>query len=42
MLHQLKVPQYYTDLGLQKLMNPPVHGKIQGLFKTFDGFSSTF
>ena len=24
------------------LLNPPVNGKIQGLFKAFDCFSSTF
>ena len=34
MLHQIKAPQFYTDLGLQKtLLNPPVNGKTQGLFK---------
>ena len=38
MLHQIKAPQSYTDLGL----NPPVNGKIQGLFKAFECFSSTF
>ena len=42
MLHQIKAPQFYTDLGLKKLMNPPVNGKIQGLFKAFECFSSTF
>ena len=26
----------------QKLLNPPVSGKIQGLFKAFECFSSTF
>ena len=33
----------YTDLGRQKIpLNPPVKGKIQGLFKAFECFSSTF
>ena len=33
----------FTDLGIQKtLLNPPVNGKIQGLFKAFECFSSTF
>ena len=42
MLHQIKAPQFYTDLGLQKVLNPPVNGKIQELFKAFQCFSSTF
>ena len=42
MLHQIKAPQFYTDLGLQKHFYPPVNGKIQGLFKALDCFSSTF
>ena len=42
MLHQIKAPQYYTDLGLHTLLNPSVNGKIQGLFKAFECFSSTF
>ena len=43
MLYQIRAPQFYTDLGLQKtLLNPPVDGKIQGLFKAFKCFSSTF
>ena len=38
-----QAPQFYTDLGLQKTqLNPPVNGKIQGLFKAFECFSSTF
>ena len=42
-LHQIKVPQFYTDLGLQRtLLNPPEHGKIQRLFKAFECFSSIF
>ena len=36
MLHQIKATQFYTDLVLQK------HCKIQGLFKAFECFSSTF
>ena len=42
MLHQIKAPQFYIDLGLQKVLNPPVNGKIQELFKAFQCFSSTF
>ena len=43
MLHQIKAPQFYTDLGLQKTgLNPLANGKIQGLFKAFECFSSTF
>ena len=44
MLHQIKAPQFYTDLGLKKntLLNPPENDKIQGLFKDFESFSSTF
>ena len=42
MLPQIKAPQFYTDLGLKKtLLNPPVNGKFQGLFKAFVCFSST-
>ena len=42
MLHQIKAPQFYTDLGLQKtVLNPLANGKIQGLFKAFECFSST-
>ena len=34
---------FYTDLGLQKqCLNPLANGKIQGLFKAFECFSSTF
>ena len=39
---QMMAPQFYTDLGLQKLINPPLNGKIQGIFKAFECFSSTF
>ena len=43
MLHQIKAPQFYIDLGLQKtLLNPLANGKIQGLFNAFECFSSTF
>ena len=43
MLHQMKALQFYTDLGHQKpVLDPPVNGKIQGLFKAFECFSSTF
>ena len=43
MLHQIKAPQFYTDLGLQKtVLNPLANGKIQGLFKIFECFSGTF
>ena len=43
MLHQIKTPQFYTDLGLQNpVLNTPVNGKIKGLFKAFECFSSTF
>ena len=39
MLHQIKAPQFYTDLGL---LNHHANGKIQGHFKAFECFSSTF
>ena len=43
MLHQIKAPQFYTDFRSSKtLLNPPVNGKIQGLFEAFECFSSTF
>ena len=43
MLHQIKAPQFYTDLGLKKtVLNPLANGKIQGLFKAFECFSSAF
>ena len=43
MLHQIKAPQFYTDLGLQKTaLNPLANGKIQRLFNAFEHFSSTF
>ena len=43
MLHQIKAPQFYADLGIKKtVLNPLANGKIQGLFKAFECFSSTF
>ena len=43
MPHQIKAPQIYTDSGLlETVLNPLVNGKIQGLFKAFECFSSTF
>ena len=42
MLHQIKASQFCTDLGLQRLLNSPVKGEIQELFKAFECFSSTF
>ena len=36
MLHQIKAPQFHTDLGLQKTVwNHLANVKIQGLFKVF-------
>ena len=49
MLQQIKEPQFYTDLGLknsvesvESVLNPPVNGKIQGLFKAFECFQVLF
>ena len=43
MLHQIKAPQFYTDLDRPNpVLNPSVNGKIQELFKAFECFSSTF
>ena len=43
MQHQIKAPQFYTKFRSPKTsLNPPVNGKIQGLFKAFECFSSTF
>ena len=40
MLHQIKAPQFYTDLGLQKtVLNPPVNGKT---LRTFQGHCVLF
>ena len=37
------LPLFYTDLDLQKtVLNPLANGKIHGLFKAFECFSSTF
>ena len=42
-MHQIKALQFHTNLILKKtVLNPPVKGKIQGLFKAFECFSSTF
>ena len=42
-MHQIKAPQFYTELGLQKsVLNPLANGKIQGLFMAFVCFSSSF
>ena len=39
----MKAPQFYCGLGFQKtVLNPPVNGKIQVLFKAFECFLSTF
>ena len=32
----------YSFRSPKTVVNPPVHGKIQGLFKAFECFSSTF
>ena len=37
MLPQIKA-QFFTET----VLNPPVNGRIQGLFKASEGFSSTF
>ena len=43
MLHQIKAHQFYTDLGLlSTVLSPTENNKIQGLFKAFEKFSSTF
>ena len=43
MLHQIKAQQFYTDLGLLSTVLSPTENKtIQGLFKAFELFSSTF
>ena len=43
MLHQIKAPQFYTELGLQKtVFNPLANGKIQGIFKAFKCFQILF
>ena len=40
MLHQIKAQQFY--ISQKTLLNPPLNGKIQGLLKAFECFSSTF
>ena len=43
MLHQIKTPQFYCEFRSPKTMlYPPVNGKIQGLFKDFEGFQVLF
>ena len=42
LLHQIKAQKFYTDTGLQRVLNSPVNGKIQELFKAVVCFSSTF
>ena len=44
MLHRIKAPKCYTDLGSKTVVTPPVNGKIQGFLKAFACvfFSSTF
>ena len=43
MLQQIKAPQFYTDLGLQKtVLNPLANGKIKGLFNAFEYFQVLF
>ena len=37
-----KAPQFYTEVGLKKtVLNHLANGKIQGLFKALECFSST-
>ena len=40
MLHQIKASQFYCVLVSKDSV--PVNGRIQGLFKVFECFSSTF
>ena len=43
MLHQIKAQQFYTDLGLlSTVLSPTENSRIQGLFKAFGIFFSTF
>ena len=43
MLHQIKAQQFYNDLGLlSTVLCPTENSRIQGLFKGFKWFSSTF
>ena len=42
-LHQIKAQQFYTDLGLlSTVLSPTENSRIQGIFKAFELFSSTF
>ena len=34
--------QFYTDLSPKTVLNPPVNGKVQGLFKAFSVFQVLF
>ena len=37
MLHQIKTPQFYTDLDLKNtVLDPLANGKNKGLFKAFE------
>ena len=42
MLHQIMAQQFYTDLGLSTVLSPTENSRIQGLFKAFEFFPSTF
>ena len=43
MLHQIKAPQFYTDLGLQKtVLNPLVNGKFEDFSRPLDVFQVLF
>ena len=42
MLHQIKDHNFILIKVSKTQLNPPVNGKIQGLFKAFESFSSTF
>ena len=43
MLHQIKAPKFYTDLGLKKIvLNPLANGKSQGLSKPLSVFQVFF
>ena len=43
MVHQIKAQLFYTDFGLyQTMLSPTESCRIQGLFKAFERFSSTF
>ena len=42
MLHQVKAPQFYTGLGLQRVLNPPVYGNIQDFSRPLNVFQVLF